>query len=105
MSGESKEKKKKASGDIPRPRGRLPIQFVARGKAKVKAALTRLLGSKSPSRAPDSPGPESAIGSGVALSGEEARATQLAGEEYGVFSERDNPKDKPIWLQHVNCER
>jgi hypothetical protein len=39
------------------------------------------------------------------LSGEEARTTQLAGEEYGVPSERDDPREKPIWLQHVNRER
>ncbi|KAJ7847913.1 hypothetical protein B0H14DRAFT_3453445 [Mycena olivaceomarginata] len=104
MSGASK-KKKKAPGDVPRPRSRPPIQFVARGKVKAKSALTRLLGSKSPPRALDSPGPESAIGSGVALSGEEARTTQLAGEEYGVPSERDDPREKPIWLQHVNRER
>ncbi|KAF8139374.1 hypothetical protein K438DRAFT_1785737 [Mycena galopus ATCC 62051] len=85
LQGSSK-KKKKAPGDAPPPWGRPALRKFA-------------------SRAPDSPVSESAIGLGVALSGEERQATQLAGEEYGAPSERDNSKDKPIWLQSVNQDR
>ncbi|KAF7328148.1 hypothetical protein MVEN_02572200 [Mycena venus] len=86
----------------PRKRGRPPKTFVLRGKAKVKATLAKLMGHKSSPPASDGPGSEPAAGSGVTLSGEQAREIQLANEEYGVPSERADARENPVWLQNVN---
>ncbi|KAK7038475.1 hypothetical protein R3P38DRAFT_3262856 [Favolaschia claudopus] len=95
------EKKKKGVG---RPRKKWIKQKIKRGKEAVKAGLSALLRSRSPS--PSSPPPASAHGSvGVALSGEAARDTLLAQEEYGVASERVDRNQTPVWLQSIDHAR
>ncbi|KAF7368246.1 hypothetical protein MVEN_00144700 [Mycena venus] len=75
------------------------------GGAKAKAALVSLLGRTSPPLPPDAPGPESGAGAGVTLAGDHAQEAQLAGEEYGVQSQREDLKENPVWLQYVDREK
>ncbi|KAJ7743233.1 hypothetical protein DFH07DRAFT_979671 [Mycena maculata] len=96
-------KKKAEPGDAPPRRGRPPASFVIRGKAAVKKALDTLL---PPKKKPDpgAPGSESTTAGGVLLSGDEARQAQLAHEEYGVQSEREDGDERPVWLQKIDWE-
>ncbi|KAK6988478.1 hypothetical protein R3P38DRAFT_2573229 [Favolaschia claudopus] len=95
------EKKKKGVG---RPRKKWIKQKIKRGKEAVKAGWSALLRSRSPS--PSAPPPASAHGSaGLALSGEAARDTLLAQEEYGVASERVDRNQTPVWLQSIDHAR
>ncbi|KAJ7674056.1 hypothetical protein DFH06DRAFT_1467400 [Mycena polygramma] len=97
-----KLKKPKGSGD-PKPRGRPPQKFYTRGKAKAKEALEALFGAASSTSAPDTPGAESTAGGGITLAGDQAREAQLAGEQYGVETQREEASS-PIWLQHIKRE-
>ncbi|KAJ7176820.1 hypothetical protein C8R46DRAFT_1346767 [Mycena filopes] len=92
-----KKQKPGSEAGVPRPRGRPKKQYIEKGKAKVLNAVKRLLRSLSPALPPDAP----ALDSGIPLSAEDARATFLAGEEYGVASDRQDHDKTPVYLQHV----
>ncbi|KAK7014376.1 hypothetical protein R3P38DRAFT_2545476 [Favolaschia claudopus] len=101
-SEDSADKKKKKG--VGRPRKKWIKQKIKRGKEAVKAGLSALLRSRSPS--PSAPPPAPAHGSaGLALSGEHARDTLLAQEEYGVASERVDRDQTPVWLQFIDHAR
>ncbi|KAK7015716.1 hypothetical protein R3P38DRAFT_2637208 [Favolaschia claudopus] len=88
------------SADNPPQRGRKKFQFVRRGKAAFNAAVKNVMRPRSPSLPPDVPGPEAP--GGLPLSGEEAHEALLAGEQYGVASERIEAHQAPVMLQGIN---
>ncbi|KAK7013538.1 hypothetical protein R3P38DRAFT_2788427 [Favolaschia claudopus] len=97
------KKSSEADPDNPPRRGRRKLKFIVRGKAALNDAFNSLLRRPSPTLAPDAPGPEAA-GGGVPLSEDQAREALLAGEQYGVTSERDDINKTPLMLQTINRE-
>ncbi|KAJ7710692.1 hypothetical protein B0H17DRAFT_1123811 [Mycena rosella] len=75
--------KKNNSADPPRGRERPKAGFVIKGRQKLKQDLEN---------------------GGIQLTGDTAREAQLANEDYGVPTERQDRTRKPVWLQHVDWQ-
>ncbi|KAJ7658559.1 hypothetical protein B0H17DRAFT_1213106 [Mycena rosella] len=89
---EKKDKSKNTDADQPRRRGRPPNVVVRRGRQAAKYITKALFGDRTPTPDPALPGPEAAPATGgVLLTGETAHDAALAGEEYGVPTEREDP--------------
>ncbi|KAJ7657573.1 hypothetical protein B0H17DRAFT_1213423, partial [Mycena rosella] len=100
---EKKDKSKNTDADQPRRRGRPPNVVVRRGRQAAKYITKALFGDRTPTPDPALPGPEAAPATGgVLLTGETAHDAALAGEEYGVPTEREDPDQTPVWLQRVD---
>ncbi|KAK7015046.1 hypothetical protein R3P38DRAFT_2544135 [Favolaschia claudopus] len=88
------------SADNPPRHGRKKFQFIQRGKAALNAKIKKVLRPRSPTLPPDAPGPEAP--GGLPLRGEEAHEALLAGEQYGVVSERIEAHEAPVMLKAIN---